>query len=137
MNSNLVKAGAIVALASAAVFGLSACTPASSNSESSETTEESGSTVIAPVVVNVEDLEGTTVEVLEGNFIDVNVPMDSEGDWTATISDGMILEFAAGGTKDGATFNPGFKALGAGKTDVTMTDGTTTVKFIVNVTEKM
>lgn len=136
MNNKLIKAGAIVALAGAAVFSLSACSTASSTPESSETTEESGSTVIAPVVVDVADLDGTTVDVQEGNFIDVNVPMDSEALWTATIADDMILSFTAGGTDGSAVFNPGFEALGVGTTEVTMTDGMSTVTFTVNVTGK-
>jgi hypothetical protein len=136
MNNKLIKAGAIVALAGAAVFSLSACSTASSTPESSETTEESGSTVIAPVIVDVADLDGTTVDVQEGNFIDVNVPKDSEALWTAKIADDMILSFTAGGTDGSAVFNPGFEALGVGTTEVTMTDGTTTVTFTVNVTGK-
>lgn len=136
MNNKLIKAGAIVALAGAAVFSLSACSTASSTPESSETTAESGSTVIAPVVVDVAELDGTTVDVQEGNFIDVNVPMDSEALWTATIADAMVLSFTAGGTDGSAVFNPGFEALGVGTTEVTMTDGTTTVTFTVNVTGK-
>jgi len=136
MNNKLIKAGAIVALAGAAVFSLAACSTATSNPESSETTEEAGSTVIAPVIVDVADLDGTTVDVQEGNFIDVNVPMDSEALWTAKIADDMVLEFSAGGTDGGAVMNPGFKALAVGTTEVTMTDGTTTVTFTVNVTGK-
>jgi hypothetical protein len=136
MNNKLIKAGAIVALAGAAVFSLSACSTASSTPESSETTEESGSTVIAPVIVDVADLDGTTIDVQEGNFIDVNVPKDSEALWTAKIADDMILSFTAGGTDGSAVFNPGFEALGVGTTEVTMTDGTTTVTFTVNVTGK-
>ncbi len=136
MNNKLIKAGAIVALAGAAVFSLSACSTATSTPESSETTEESGSTVIAPVIVDVADLDGTTVEVTEGNFIDVNVPMDSEALWTAKIADDMVLSFAPGGTDGSAVFNPGFEAVGVGTTEVTMTDGTTTTTFTVNVTGK-
>ena len=65
MNNKLIKAGAIVALAGAAVFSLSACSTATSSPESSETTEEPGSGVIAPVTVDVANLEGTTVDVQE------------------------------------------------------------------------
>lgn len=136
MNNKLIKAGAIVALASAAVFSLSACSTASANSESSETTEESGSSVVAPIIVDVTTLDGTTVDVPEGNFIDVNVPTDTEAKWTATIADGSVLSFTAGGTDGSAVMNPGFAALAAGKTEVTMTDGSQTVKFTVNVTGK-
>jgi len=136
MNKKLIKAGAIVALAGAAVFSLSACSMETSNSESSESSEETGSNVIAPIIVDVTTLEGQTVEVGEGNFIDVLVPADSEALWTATVGDSMILTFVAGGTDGSAVFNPGFEAVGAGTTDVTMTDGTTTVKFTVNITAK-
>lgn len=136
MNNKLIKAGAIVALAGAAVFSLSACSTTSGNSESSETTEESGSAVVAPIIVDVTTLDGTTVDVPEGNFIDVNVPTDTEAKWTATIADGMILSFTAGGTDGSAVMNPGFAALAAGTTEVTMTDGSQTVKFTVNVTGK-
>ena len=136
MNNKLIKAGAIVALAGAAVFSLSACSTATSTPESIETTEEAGSTVIAPVIVDVADLDGTTVDVQEGNFIDVNVPKDSEALWTAKIADDMVLSFTPGGTDGSAVFNPGFEALGVGTTEVTMTDGMTTVTFTVNVTGK-
>jgi predicted dehydrogenase len=102
MNNKLIKAGAIVALAGAAVFSLSACSTATSTPESSETTEGAGSTVIAPVIVDVADLDGTTVDVQEGNFIDVNVPKDSEALWTAKIADDMVLSFTPGGTDGSA-----------------------------------
>jgi hypothetical protein len=136
MNNKIIKAGAIVALAGAAVFSLSACSTATSTPESSETTEETGSTVIAPVIVDVADLDGATVDVQEGNFIDVLVPADSEALWTAKIADSMVVSFAPGGTDGSAVFNPGFEALAAGKTEVTMTDGMTTATFTVNVTGK-
>jgi hypothetical protein len=136
MNNKIIKAGAIVALAGAAVFSLSACSTATSTPESSETTEETGSTVIAPVIVDVADLDGATVDVQEGNFIDVLVPADSEALWTAKIADSMVVSFAPGGTDGNAVFNPGFEALAAGKTEVTMTDGMTTATFTVNVTGK-
>lgn len=136
MNNKLIKAGAIVALAGAAVFSLSACSMATSSPESSETTEEPGSGVIAPVTVDVANLEGTTVDVQEGNFIYVNVPKDSEALWTATIADEMILSFSPGGTDGSSVSTPGFNALAVGTTKVTMTDGMTTVNFTANVTGK-
>ena len=92
--------------------------------------------MIAPVTVDVANLEGTTVDVQEGNFIYVNVPKDSEALWTATIADEMILSFSPGGTDGSSVSTPGFNALAVGTTKVTMTDGMTTVNFTANVTGK-
>ncbi|MEQ1699993.1 MAG: hypothetical protein ABMA25_07785, partial [Ilumatobacteraceae bacterium] len=54
--------------------------------------------------------------------------------WSATTADPSILTFEAGTSDGGAEFNPGFTPLKAGTTEVTMTDGTTTVTFTVTVT---
>jgi len=117
-------------LAGVATFGLAAC---SSDSDSTATTKPSATNqVVGPVMADVTTVDGTTVEVALTRTLVISAAEPTK--WTATVADPTILTFTAGTSDGSATFNPGFTPLKAGSTEVTMTDGATTVTFTVTVT---
>jgi len=120
----------IVVLAGVATFGLGAC---SSDSDSTSTTKPSGTNqIVGPVMADITTVDGTTVDVALSRVLVISAAEPAK--WTATIADPSILSFQAGTSDGSAAFNPGFTPLKAGSTEVTMTDGATTVTFTVTVT---
>lgn len=111
-----------------ATFGGVAC---SSDEKSSDTTTAEAAQLIAPVFVDITEIDGTSVEVRQDRALVLNA--DEPAAWTATIADPSVLSFVAGRLEGTAEFNPGFTPLAIGSTEVTMTDGTTTVTFTVTV----
>lgn len=115
------------------VLGTSACTgdAGSPSGQSSETVAG----VIAPVIVQLADQDGRTVTVGLDNVVDL-VAVDPTV-WTATIADPSIAEFVDGGSRSGATFNPGLQPLAVGTTEVTLTNSSddSTVVFTLEVTD--
>lgn len=109
-----------------AVFALAGCTPAAT--PDSET--------LPPVIVDINEIDGTTVEVAEGNVIDLTGDDETYLDWTAEISDPEVAEFTPGKDDGSAQFNPGLTALSVGDTEVTLDNSTSgdTVTFTVEVT---
>jgi len=134
-NKNIAKASAFVALAAATAISLSACSTAadedsSMNDESSETSQ-----VVAPTIVDVATVDGQTVDISNGGFVDINVGDTDPADWTAVISDPAVVAFTAGGKSGDAVMNPGLQGTAAGTTTVQLTNKTTgaVVNFTVNV----
>ena len=116
----VLAAAAAVSLA----LGLSACAPTTP--------------VVAPVTVNVNDLQGATVEVALNQVINIDTGDLAVDSYTAEIADGSVVEFVQGKEDGGATFNPGLKPLKVGETAVTMTNeqgGIQPLEFTVKVTE--
>ncbi|WP_378147639.1 hypothetical protein ACFJGV_06135 [Cnuibacter sp. UC19_7] len=93
--------------------------------------------MVAPIIVAVADVDGTTVTVPLGNALVLTSDTEPLGDWTAQVSDPAVLRFEPGSTSGSAQFNPGFESLSAGTTDVTMSNSSTgtSVSFTVDVTE--
>lgn len=133
-NTSLVRVAGI-ALAAGVALTATAC-----SSPSNDTTPSESTSVIAPIIVDVTQLDGKTVEVAVDNVIDINA--DDVTAWSAVIADPSIAEFIAGtsegDSEDALKTNPGIKPLKIGETKVTMTstDGTT-VTFTVVVTESV
>lgn len=117
-------ASLIVATAATAAFA--AC----SASDSSESTSQ-----LPPVVVQLADVDGTTVDVPAGGAVDL-VGDDDVTAWTADIDDPSIVGFVPGREDGSATYNPGLEAKQAGETDVTLdnSDSGDSVTFSVVVT---
>ncbi|MGK9147623.1 hypothetical protein KXS11_08375 [Plantibacter flavus] len=117
-----------------AVLGTSACSDGAGSSSAQSSASDAG--VIAPIIVQLADQDGRTVTVGLDNVVDL-VAVDPKA-WTATIADPSIAEFVAGGTRGGATFNPGLQPLAAGTTEVTLKNGSdgSTVVFTLEVTEE-
>lgn len=114
----------IVALAAAA-FGLTACA------------SPAGGDVVAPVTMNVNDLQGATVDLVVGQALNIDtgdLAVDSD---TGEVADPAVAEFVPGRDDGSATFNPGVTALAAGTTEVTMTNDSGDIqplRFTVSVT---
>ncbi|ARJ06079.1 hypothetical protein B5808_13255 [Cnuibacter physcomitrellae] len=125
------------ALLLAASGGLAACSSSSSTPAPSPTSSASSSAgVVAPIIVAVSDVDGTTVEVPLGNALVLTSDTEPLADWTAEVSDPSVLRFEPGSSSGSAQFNPGFEALATGSTEVTMSNSSTgtTVTFTVDVT---
>lgn len=122
MKSLRVLAAAVVL--SSAALGLAACAPPTP--------------VIAPVTMDANDLQGATVELVVNQLLNINTGDLAVDSYTAEIADGAVLEFVQGREDGSATFNPGFTALKAGETEVTMTNdqgGIQPLEFTVKVSE--
>ncbi|NYF09254.1 hypothetical protein HDC94_000410 [Leifsonia sp. AK011] len=121
---NTLRTFAAAAIVVSAVFSLSACSP--------------NTPVIAPVTVEANDLQGTNVDLVVGQVLNINTGDLAVDSYTAEIADGAILEFTQGREDGSAVFNPGFTAKAVGETEVTMTNeqgGIQPLEFTVTVTE--
>lgn len=131
MNRSILRAASGIALAAAALLSISSC-----SSGSPDTSSSAGA--LPPVIVEIDSLDGTTVEVPMGGAIDITGDDETFTDWSAEISDPEIAEFTPGKDDGSAQFNPGITPLEEGTTDVKMTNSTTddVVEFTVTVTPK-
>lgn len=107
-------------------FALTGCTSAS----------DPESETLPPVIVDINEIDGTTVEVAEGNVIDLTGDDETYLDWTGEIADPAIAEFTPGKEDGSAQFNPGITGLSVGQTEVTLDNSTSgdSVTFTVEVT---
>ena len=94
-----------------------------------------GSSALPPVIVEIDSLDGTTVEVTEGGSVDLTGDDETYTAWTADIADPDVVEFVPGRDDGSAQFNPGLTATSVGETDVTLENGETgdSVTFTVEV----
>ncbi|MBM7832318.1 hypothetical protein JOE59_003023 [Agromyces cerinus] len=92
-------------------------------------------TLPAPVVVQLDDIDGETIEVVDGNVIDLAGDDETYADWDAEIEDPTIARFTPGGDDGSAQSNPGLTATAVGTTAVTLENGATgdTISFTVEV----
>jgi hypothetical protein len=143
MKNTAVRFVTIVALAGTAALGLAACSSSSSNSGGTPATSSvtpsnatRPGTVVAPVIVPLSSINGTTVTVPLDNVIDLNSGTVPVTDWSAKITDPSIVQFVPGNDDGSATFNPGLQPEKVGTTTVTMTNsaGGGSVTFTVTVT---
>ncbi|MGM7680204.1 hypothetical protein [Microbacterium sp. A94] len=97
---------------------------------------ETGTHVIAPVMADINEIDGTTVQVAEGNVIDLTGDDETFADWSAKLSDPAIAKFTPGGDNGDFTTNPGIEGLSVGETDVTLDNSSSgdSVTFTVEVT---
>jgi ABC-type Fe3+-hydroxamate transport system substrate-binding protein len=114
-----------------ALLGTSACTGGSD--EPSDQVSASAAGVIAPVIVQLVDQDGRTVSVGLDNVVDL-VAVDPTV-WSAEIEDPSIAEYVPGGSRGGASFNPGLQPLAVGSTTVALTNRSddSTVVFTLEV----
>lgn len=121
-------ASVAVLLAAAVGLGLTACSAGGS----------SGSSALPPVIVELDDVDGTTVEVTEGGSIDLTGDDETFTDWTADIADPEVVEFVPGSDDGSAQFNPGLTAKSVGTTEVTLDNSESgdSVTFTVDVVPK-
>ena len=119
---------AVVLGLAAGGLGLTACSPGGSQ----------GSSALPPVIVELDDVDGTTVEVPEGGSIDLTGDDETYTEWTADIADPEVVEFVPGRDDGSAQFNPGLTATSVGTTEVTLENSESgdSVTFTVEVVPK-
>lgn len=117
----------VAVFAAVAALGLTACSGSAGGQE-----------VIAPVIVDVATLNGSSVEVPLNSSVDITGDDKTYTDWSADIADESVVEFVPGKDDGSAQFNPGLTPKAEGSTDVTLTNSTShkTVEFTVTVTPK-
>jgi hypothetical protein len=118
----------------AAALLLTACGD-DDDSAPATTAAASVGTVLPPVIVDLDTVDGTTVEVPQGGNVDLTGDKTTYTDWTAKIADPSVVEFVPGRNSGSASFNPGLKATAPGKTVVTLTNSSSSksVTFTVVV----
>jgi hypothetical protein len=95
-----------------------------------------GSMVIAPIMVSFQDAGVATDYTLTRGQSLVFVPTDAStiADWTVTSDPSGVVDFTAGGTRDGATYNPGIQGVGDGTATVTITNSKDNSSYTFSIT---
>jgi hypothetical protein len=121
----------VTALAAALLLG--AC--GDDDNSAPATTAASVGTVLPPVIVDLDTVDGTTVNVPAGGHVDLTGDKTTYTDWTAKIADPSVVAFVPGRNTGSASFDPGLEAKSAGTTQVTLTNSSTSksVTFTVVV----
>ena len=142
MINKVTKTAAIAALAGVAIFGLSACaadtksdtsSPSASSSavtpnssdEASPSSTPIGGNIVAPVVVDITSLNGTTQNIIAGQVLDINVTDEDPSVWSGVSSDPTVASVTEGSKTDMVTTNPGVNGVKAGNATVTFTNSFT------------
>ncbi len=118
--TRILGAAAVVA----AAIALSACA-------------QSTTPAIEPVVMDVNSLQGATVDLEVGQSLDIDTGSLAVDSYTGEVADPSVAEFVAGREDGGTTYNPGVTGLAPGSTGVTMSNtdgGIQDLTFTVNVT---
>ena len=92
--------------------------------------------VVAPVVMDVGDLPGETVELVVGQVLDIDTGSLAVDSYSGEVEDESVAEFTAGREEGGTTYNPGVTALAEGSTEVVLSNsdgGIQDVTFTVEV----
>ena len=94
--------------------------------------------VVAPVVVKIGDIGGTTVKVALNQVVDLDTGSLSVTSYSGKVADTSIATFTKGRTDNGAEFNPGLTPHKVGTTEVTLSNsngGIQDVEFTLTVTK--
>lgn len=148
--NKVTKTIAGLAIAGVAVAGLAACsnpTPTPTQSASSNTVSPDvnptpvetpiGGDIIAPVSVNLADINGSTQNLVVGQVLNLNVADQDPSVWSGVSSDTTVATVTEGKIDGTATMNPGVTGVKAGTSTVTFTNSFTkeVVTFTVTVAE--
>ena len=116
----------------AAALVLGAC---SDDDDSAPATTAAVGTVLPPVIVDLNTVDGTTVTVPAGGHVDLTGDETTSTDWSAKIADPSVVAFVPGRNSGSASFNPGLEAKAPGTTEVTLTNSSSSksVTFTVVV----
>lgn len=125
----MMKKLSVISLVLVTGIALSACSspaapsPAPAPVETSSSTPQApDTTLVGPVVVDVAELEGTTVELAVDQTLDINVGDTPVESWTGESSDSSVVVFESGRDDGSALFNPGFYGVAPGEATVTLTN---------------
>lgn len=152
MINKVTKTVAIAALAGVGMFGLSACsnstpvppinqestivpeTPVSTPSSSAS----AGVQVIAPITVNMTEINNTTQSLKVGEVLNLNVADQDPSVWSGVSSDPASATVTEGSDSNGVRMNPGVTGTKEGTSTVTFTNSFSkeVVTFTVVVTAK-
>ncbi len=128
-----------------ALVGLTACaqsepapspTPTATSSPTPDPTPPTP--VIAPVTMDVGDLQGQTVDLVVGQVLNIDTGDLDVTSYSGQVDDPAVAEFVAGREDGSATFNPGVTALAPGSTTVVLSSsqgGIQDVTFTVSVSD--
>ena len=117
---NTIRRSALaLSIAAATVLGLAACAPDEAEPASSS------AEVVAPTMADFSSLEGQTIELPQGGTLVITGDDETFDKWTAEQTDDMVAKFVAGSDDGSAQYNPGFEALAAGETKVTLVNSET------------
>ncbi len=140
-GATLVIAAALVGCAGAqsptttpTATGSPTVTPTPSASPSTPPTP-----VIAPVTMDVNDLQGATVELVVGQSLNITTGDLAVDSYSGEVDDPTVAEFVPGRVDGTATYNPGVTALAPGSTQVVLSNsdgGIQDLTFTVSVTER-
>ncbi|QAY72496.1 hypothetical protein ET445_03215 [Agromyces protaetiae] len=121
------------ALVLAAGFALAACATDEGGATGSTSTPE----VLPPVMVQLDEIDGTTVEVPITNVIVLQGDDTTFTAWEADIADPSVAEFTPGRDDGSAQFDPGITPLKIGETEVALnnTESGDSLTFTVKVVE--
>lgn len=144
MMNKVTKTLAGAAIASVAMFGLAACSsspapaPTTPVAPAESTPSESASdmTVIAPVTVNLTEINNTTQTLKVGQVLNLNVPDEDPSVWSGVSSAPEVAVVSEGSKTADVTMNPGVEAATEGRSTVTFTNSFTqeVITFEVIVT---
>ena len=134
-------AASVAGTATSTVTKTAAASTVTSTATSTETTTDTpiGGDIVAPVTVDANALQGTTVQLVVGQVLNINtgsLPVDS---YQGQIANSEIAMFTPGRIGDTAQFNPGVTAVSPGATQVTLTNsqgGIQPVTFVVSVSPR-
>ena len=113
---------AAIATAAALMLALSACAQPTP--------------VVAPVVMDVNDLQGETVELAVGQVLDIETGSLAVDSYSGEVEDESVATFTAGREDGGTTYNPGVTGVAEGTTKVVLSNsdgGIQDVTFTVEV----
>ncbi|MFH8252391.1 hypothetical protein ACH3VR_18640 [Microbacterium sp. B2969] len=91
---------------------------------------------IEPVVMQVDDLQGETVQLVVGQVLDIDTGSLAVDSYSGDVADPEVAEFVPGHEDGGALYNPGVKGLAEGSTQVVLKNsdgGIQNVTFTVEV----
>ncbi|WP_395244795.1 hypothetical protein ACGGZK_03055 [Agromyces sp. MMS24-K17] len=134
----MARRARVAMLTMTAALGLGlALAGCSSGGSADDTAPATTAGALPPVIVDLGEVDGTTVEVPLGGTIDLTGDDETFTAWEADIADPAIVEFTPGKDDGSAQFNPGLTALEVGSTDVTLHNAETddSVSFTVEVTD--
>jgi hypothetical protein len=101
-------AGVVIAISS--VLALGGCAAS-----------DSGNEIIGPITVELDELQGESVELSLDRVLNINVGDRDVESITVNIEDSKIAEVFEGTDDGSAQFNPGVRPLAVGTTSVTVT----------------
>lgn len=81
-----------------------------------------GGDIVAPVTVGVNELQGTTVDLVVGQALNINTESLAVDSYAGEVANRSVAEFVPGRVGESAEFNPGVTALAEGQTKVTLTN---------------